>query len=138
MNTMLILSRRQLPIILGCIVISALVLTAYQQGRASGRQERTAYYTQILAERDRAAARASAEALQHLRSEVESAAALERQALQEQLRRVQEQKVVTRVVKEYIDARPSLDQCRLDADGLRLWNAGNGRRPRLGAAARRP
>lgn len=136
MSNLLFLSRRQLPIILACIVICALMVAAYQQGHASGRQERTAYYSQLLAERERAAAKASAEALQRQRAEVEAAAALERQVLQEELRRVQEQKVVTRVVKEYIDARPSLDQCRLDADGLRLWNASNARRARREPAHR--
>lgn len=137
MSKLLLLSGRQLPIVLGCFVICALMVMAYQRGHAHARQERNAYYSQLLAERDRAAAQASEDALKRLKREVDEAAALEREHLQAEIRRVQAQKVVTRVVKEYIDARPSLDHCRLDADGLRLWNARHTARGGS-APARRP
>lgn len=137
MSKLLLLSGRQLPIMLGCVVVCVLMVMAYQRGHAHARHERNAYYSQLLSERDRAAAQASAEALRRLRLEVDEAAALEREHWEAEIRRVQAQKVVTRVVKEYIDARPSLDHCRLDADGLRLWNARHARRERA-APARRP
>ena len=121
----LILARRQGPLIVACVVLLAVVMAAYLRGHSSGKQAATAHYTQILAERDQQALKEMTEAVVRERQAVAAAAAIEREHLEQELARIQKQKVVTRVVKEYVRTRPNLDACRLDADGLRVWNAGN-------------
>ena len=69
------------------------------------------------------------EAVIRERQAAAAAAAIEREHLEQELARIQKQKVVTRVVTEYVRTRPNLDACRLDADGLRVWNAGNAGKP---------
>ena len=125
----LILARRQGPLIVACVVLLAVVMAAYLRGHSSGKQAATAHYTQILAERDQQALKEMTEAVVRERQAVAAAAAIEREHLEQELARIQKQKVVTRVVKEYVRTRPNLDACRLDADGLRVWNAGNTGKP---------
>ena len=124
----LILARRQGPLIVACVVLLAVVMAAYLRGHSSGKQAATAHYTQILAERDQQALKEMTEAVVRER-QAAAAAAIEREHLEQELARIQKQKVVTRVVKEYVRTRPNLDACRLDADGLRVWNAGNTGKP---------
>lgn len=121
----LILAQRQGPLIIACTIVLGLVAGAYAQGRASGKADREAHYSKILAERDQAEVAALTQAILREREATQAAAALEREHLEAELERVREQKVVTKVVKEYIRARPSLDHCNVDVDGLRLWNAAN-------------
>ena len=121
----LILARRQGPLIVACAVLLAVVMAAYLRGHASGKQAATVHYTQILAERDQQALKEMTEAVIRERQAAAAAAAIEREHLEQELARIQKQKITTRVVKEYVRTRPNLDACRLDADGLRVWNAGN-------------
>ena len=67
----------------------------------------------------------------------EAAAAIEREHLEAELKRAQQQQVVTKVVKEYVHARPDLNRCSLDADGLRLWNAANAGKQSRASAQRK-
>lgn len=134
----LILARRQGPLVVACIVVMALVAGAYARGRSSGKAERDAHYSMILAERDQREAREMARALEVERAQMNAAAQVERRHLEEQLKRAQEQKVVTRVVKEYVRTRPDLNRCGVDADGVRLWNSANAGKPESKPRAKRP
>lgn len=118
----LILARRQGPLVAACIILLAIVVGAYLRGYTSGRQGAEAHYTQVLAERDRAALEELTAAVIRERKAAEAAAAIEREHLEDELRQAQQQKVITKVVREYVHARPGLNGCGLDADGLRLWN----------------
>lgn len=121
----LVLSRRQGPVIVVCIVAVALLTGAYLYGYQSGKRSATERYERILAERDQAALKELTEAVIRERKAAEAAAAVEREHIEEELKRAQEQKVVTKVVKEYVRSRPGLERCAVDTDGLRLWNAAN-------------
>lgn len=131
----LILARRQGPLVLVCIFVLMVVAGAYVKGRASGKAERDAHYTQVLARRALEDAKAQAEAIEQARMQMEVAASIERRHLEEQLKRAQEKQIVTKVVKEYIKARPDLGHCNVDADGLRLWNAANSGRGAINRAS---
>ena len=60
---MLELLRRHWPMLAAFLALIALVAWAYLQGVSAGKTDRTAHYEAILAERDRAAAQALADAL---------------------------------------------------------------------------
>ena len=51
--------------------------------------------------------------------------AAEQAAAEQMAEREQKQRVITREVIRYVRETPSLDDCGLDADGLRLWAAAN-------------
>lgn len=129
----LILAKKQGPLIVACVIVLMLVTGAYVQGRASGKAARDEHYRQLMAKREMDLAQAAAEstkrAIEEATRQIEMANAIERRHLEEQLARVQRQKVVTKVVKEYIRANPALDRCHVDTDGLRLWNAANTGQP---------
>lgn len=138
----LILARRQGPLIVVCIIVLGLIVGAYVRGHASGAQAEALKAAKLLAEKDQQLAEKDRAALAELSAAIirerqaqQATAALEREHLEAELKRVQEQKVVTRIVKEYINARTDLNRCSLDGDGLRLWNAANAGRakaPRAG------
>lgn len=128
----LILARRQGPLVLVCIVVLGLVVGAYVRGHASGARAEGLRAAKLLAEKDQQLAERDQAALAELtaailreRAAQQATAALEREHLEAELKRVQEQKVVTKIVKEYVNARTDLNRCSLDGDGLRLWNAAN-------------
>lgn len=131
----LILARRQGPLVVVCIIVMALVAGGYARGRASGKAERDAHWQAVVAQRNLAEAKALADAIEQERMRLDVAALIERRHLEEQLKRAQEKQVVTKVVKEYVRARPDLGRCDIDADGLRLWNAANAGKPPRGAGA---
>jgi hypothetical protein len=132
-----ILASRQGPLIVACVVLLAVVMAAYLRGYASGKQSAQAHYNQLLAERDQAALKQLTEAVIRERQAAEAAAAIEREHLEAELKRAQQQQVVTKVVKEYVHARPDLNRCSLDADGLRLWNAANAGKQSRASAQRK-
>lgn len=130
-----VLARRQGPLVVACIVVLGLVVGAYAQGRSSGKAVRDAHWQGVVAARDLAEAQAQAEAIEAARQQFEIAAAIERRHLQEQIARAEQARTTTKIVREYVRARPDLVHCAVDADGLRLWNAANaGKSP--GAAAK--
>lgn len=136
----LILARRQGPLIVACVIVLALVTGAYVQGRASGKASRDEHYRQMMARRELELAQAAAEstkrAIDEATRRIETANAIERRHLEEQLARAQRQKVITKVVKEYVRANPALDRCHVDTDGLRLWNAANTGQPARAGTSR--
>ena len=133
----LILARSQGPIIAVCVAIAILMTASYARGRSSGKADCTAHYKSVLAQRDLAEAKSLAEQVEQQRIQLEMAHAIERRHLEDQLKRAEAARVVTRVVKEYVQGRPALAGCDVDADGVRLWNAANaGRATDRGAKAR--
>nr|DAN07195.1 MAG TPA: hypothetical protein [Caudoviricetes sp.] len=132
-----ILGRSQGPFVAVCVLVAILMTAAYARGRASGKADCAAHYKGVIAQRDLAEARSLSEQVEQQRQQLELAHAIERRHLEDQLKRAQEAKVVTRVVKEYVQARPALAGCDVDAHGVRLWNAANaGRATGTGTKAR--
>ncbi len=117
--------RRHWPALAAFVVMLAVVGWAFHRGKSIGSAERTTYYERILADRDRKAANALADALAKADANVKAALAAERAHLVRQRKTEARFKTITQTVTEYVDKTPSLAGCGLDADGLRLWNAAN-------------
>ncbi len=99
---------------------------AYLRGSSNATTRVTARYEAVLAERDRVAAQAMAQALEKARAQAVTAMVAERTHLQAQAKAEQQFRTITKTVTEYVDKTPGLDACMLDRVGLCLWNAANG------------
>ncbi len=117
--------RRHWPALAAFVVMLAVVGWAFHRGKSIGSADRTTYYERILADRDRKAANALADALAKADANVKAALAAERADLVRHRKTEARFKTITQTVTEYVDKTPSLAGCGLDADGLRLWNAAN-------------
>lgn len=123
MTILLTILRKHWPVLAAVLVLLALVVWSYMQGASAARAEVTAEYEQKLAERDRAAAAALAAALEQAQADVAAARAAERKHLQSQAQTEQQFRTITETVVQYVEKKPDLAACGLDADGLRYWNA---------------
>lgn len=99
--------------------------SAYRTGKSAGLDSAGATYEAMLAARERATAAALAEALEEANAIAAAAREAERTYWAAQARTDTVYKIITRTVKEYVEATPDLRECGLDADGLRLWNTAN-------------
>lgn len=132
----LIMARSAGPFAAACMLGALVLLGAYAYGRAGGKAACRAHYVAELAKRDLREAQAVAEQVEAMRAQIDMAAAIERRHLEEQLRREQERKQQIRHVREYVQARPNLADCTIDAAGIKLWDTANkgGGAPRRAAA----
>lgn len=126
MSLILELFRKHWPALAAFVVMLAVVGWAYKRGGDARRQELTAHYERILAERDRATAKTLADALNQANAHAKAAMAAERAHLVRQKKTEARFKTITQTVTEYVDKTPALADCGLDAYGLRYWNAANG------------
>lgn len=118
--------RRHWPAFAVAILLGGMGAAAYLWGSANATLRVTARYEAVLAERDRVATKAMADALSQARAQAVSAMAAERAHLQAQAKTEQQFRTITRTVTEYVDKTPGLNACQLDRVGLCLWNAANG------------
>lgn len=121
--------RRTYPVLAMGVIVVAMLAAAYGRGYVSGKRERTAYYAALLAEHNEQMANALADAMAKAEEQAARARAAERKHAEAEARLKQRQRTNTRVIREYISKTPGLDQCGLDADGLRHWNAANANTP---------
>lgn len=122
MTILLTLLRKHWPVLAAVLVLLALVTWAYLQGAKVATAQVTAEYEQKLAERDRAAAAALTAALDQAQADAKAARDAERRHLQAQQQTDTQFRTITERVVEYVEKKPDLAACGLDADGLRYWN----------------
>lgn len=125
MTAVLMIIRQNWKAIGIALVLLVLSVTCYRAGISHGTDATAARYEARLAERDRVAAQAMAEAVEKANAQAAAAQAIERQHLAKQRATEQQFQTITRTVTEYVEKHPDLTGCGLDADGLRYWNAGN-------------
>lgn len=125
MNLILDFIRKHWPAFAAILVVAAVVTWSYFEGVADGQADCQAKYEAILAERDRVAALALKDALDAQRAQANEAMAAERQHLQNQAKTETAFRGLNKQVKDYVNAKPDITACRLDAVGLRYWNSAN-------------
>lgn len=117
--------RKHWPAFAAILVVAAVVTWSYFEGVSDGQADCQAKYESILAERDRVAAEALKDALDAQRAQAVEAMAAERNHLQAQAKTETTFRGLNAQVKEYVNAKPDVVGCRLDAVGLRYWNSAN-------------
>jgi len=119
------LARRFAPqLILGIAILSVLA-GVYFWGSSNGSARTSAHYQAIIAERDRAAAQALAQALEDERANARAAMDAERKQIEAKAKTEQQFEIITKTVTQYVEQTPSLSACVADPVFVRLWNSAN-------------
>lgn len=110
-------------LIVGCVV--ALAMLGYQHGVHVTTAKWQADVAHIKQQEAEAQARAVAQAAADAKANAEAGFAVEREAMQRQQSTQDTYRVITNTVAKYVESRPTLKDCGLDADGLAIWNQAN-------------
>ncbi len=119
------LARKLAPYIAGVVILAAAIAYSHHAGYAAGSAHVQDAWDAERAKQAIAAADASIKAMDQQQANAQAAvdAAARSDAHQEQISIVYQ--TLTNTVTKYVHDNPAVAACRLDAAGLRLWNAAN-------------
>lgn len=117
--------RKFWPELLIAALLAAFAVLAYSHGKHVANAQWQAKYDKAMREQAEAQARAVAHAAADAKANAEAGFAVEREALQRQQATQDTYHVITNTVTKYVESKPALKDCGLDAEGLALWNAAN-------------
>lgn len=120
-------------LIVACV--AAMTLIGYQHGVHVTTAKWQADVAHIKQQEAEAQARAVAQAAADAKANAEAGFAAERDAMQRQQATQETYKTITNTVTRYVQSKPDLASCGLDARGLCLWNAANAGRDPAAACA---
>lgn len=125
MTLIIELARRFLPQIILALAILSVLAGVYLWGSSNGSARTSAHYQAIIAERDRAAAQALAQALEDERANARAAMEAERKQIEAKAKTEKQFEIITKTVTQYVEQTPSLSACVADPVFVRLWNSAN-------------
>lgn len=122
--------RKFWPELLIAALLAAFAVLAYSHGKHVANVQWEAKYDKAMREQAEAQARAVTQAAADAKANAEAGFAVEREALQRQQATQDTYRTITNTVTRYVQSKPDLASCGLDARGLCIWNAANaGRDP---------
>lgn len=119
------LIRRFAPQLIGVVIVAIILGATYLWGSSHGYTKAEAHYQGIIAERDRAAAVALAQAIEDEKQNAKAAIIAERKHLEAKALSEATFRVITETATEYVKANPDRSECNAPTDFVRLWNSAN-------------
>jgi hypothetical protein len=119
------IARRFLPHLIVTMIVAIVLGSVYFWGSNHGYIKAKAHYESIIAERDRKAAEALAQAIEDEKHNSKAAIIAERKYLEAKAATEAQFRVITETVTEYVQANPDRRECDAPADFVRVWNSAN-------------
>lgn len=117
--------RKFWPELLIAALLAAFAVVAYSHGKHVADVQWQSKYDKAMRDQAEAQARVVAQAAADAKANAEAGFAVEREALQRQQDTQDHYKTITNTVTRYVQSKPDLASCGLDARGLCYWNAAN-------------